>query len=67
MLSPKNEVTPSPISRKKNCKLMLLDKAWHKACAACLILTPEEEKERQKRIAEIKKRKDEMTKLREQV
>ena len=36
-------------------------------CAHCLILTPEDEKERQQRIAKIKKRKDEMTKLREQV
>ena len=55
MLSPKKKVTPAPTSRKKDRKLTPIDKAWEKACAACLISTPEEEKERQKRIAEIKK------------
>ena len=67
MFLPKKNINPSPISRKKGRKMTHLDIAWQKACADCLISTPEEDKERQKIIADIKKRKDEMTKLREQV
>ena len=67
MLSPKNKITPSPISRRKGHRLTPLDITWQKACADYMISTPEEDKERKKRIADTKKRIDEMTKLREQV
>ena len=67
MLLPKNKINPSPISRKKGRRLTPLDIAWQKACANCMILTLEEDKERQKRISDTKKKKDEMTKIREQV
>ena len=67
MLLSKNQITPSPISRKKDRRQTPLDIAWQRACVDSLILTPEEEQEREKRFADIKKRKDEMTKLQEQV
>ena len=56
---------PSPY--QENCRLAPLEIAWQRANAACLIVTPKEEEERNKRMADIKKQKDKMAKLREQV
>ena len=44
----------------------MYDQAWQRACADCRHMTPEEEEERNKRIADIKKHKDEMSKLRKE-
>ena len=64
MLPSKNKIiTPSPLSKKKGRRFTPMDIAWQRACADCCHMTPEEEEERNKRIADIKKRKDEMSKL----
>ena len=51
------------MSRKKGCRLKPLDIAVQRANATCVIVTPKEEEERNKRLADIKKRKDEMIQL----
>ena len=43
-----------------------MDITWQRACADCCHMAPEEEEERNKRIADVKKRKDEMSKLRKE-
>ena len=65
MLSSKNKIiTPLLCSRKTGRMLTPINIAIQRANVECCILTPEEEDERNKRIADIKKQKDAMTKLR---
>ena len=67
MLPSKNKIiTPSPLSKKKGRRLTPMDITWQRACADCCHMAPEEEEERNKRIADVKKRKDEMSKLRKE-
>ena len=67
LFSKEQDYSLSYLSRKKGCRLTPIDITWQKAYADCLILTPEEDKERQKRIADTKERKNEITKLKEQI
>ena len=63
----KKIITPSPKSSYKGRRLTPIDIAWQRAVTDSLIMTPEEEEERNKRLADIKKRKDKMYQLRKEV
>ena len=65
MLSSKNKIiTPSTLIKKKARKFTPIDLAWQRSFADYHHRTLKEEEERNKIIADVKKRKDEMTQLR---
>ena len=59
--------SPPLLYQEKSHQLTPLDIVWQKVNADCLTVTPKEEEERKKRMANINNWKDEMAKLREQV